>query len=199
MSRIIKMFKNIDAYTEIDDILRNIDKYTKSDDILREIAISSALTNRLLLALIENKGGAGVIPEAERKRILAIAKRYETGDYETIINNWDSVTLSKDKMLIDKFGSGVVVEIIILSASGIVGNDDYSVNVIADGNAVYNDSYTNFAVISDYAQDVSAFDDGTFFVTNFNTIYYSKRIQIKLLLSSDIIFTKVFIKRIQKK
>jgi len=205
-----ELLDRLNSNKRIEEILRNIDQYTDADDVLRQILQVNIAqyeqqyyTNLALEALLEGGGlpqqGSLPLPEFDFKAsYMDAAERFAaTQDYETLINEW-AMAVTGEYELINEEGSGVVAECFFLSTvAGGAANAVYSVEIVADGKIIYTGSYADYAIISTYAADVTAFSDATNYFTGLNTIYYNKSIKIRVF-GSTATFTKIYCKRIQK-
>lgn len=208
MSKLLKNWKGgIDSLTQIDDILREINEGRQADSDLLKTLIQVNIaqyeqqyyTNLALEALLQQSGQTLPVPEFDFKATyMDVAERFATTDeYETIINEW-AMPITGEYELINEEGSGVVAENFYLSTvAGGAANGIYSVEIVADGKVIYSGTYAEYAVISSYAADVTAFTDATYYFTSLNTIYYNKSVKIRVF-GSTATFTKIYCKRIQK-
>lgn len=115
-------------------------------------------------------------------------------EYETLIYKFSSVNVSTKRLVLEKNFKGKLEEIYFRSDSSDADNSDYSVLIEADNEPIYDDSYTNWEADSDYMTDMTAFDDGTYYLLQFNNIFFNKKIKVEIYNAGTPTFETVYMK-----
>lgn len=183
------MSELLDKWTKIDDILRDNSK------LLNKLINEQIKTNQYLVALL-NKKFVDIdlaLPESIGGEIIKNLNYL----YKTITHKWtNQVVASSDKLTILKGNyTGIVSEVMIRTSDAAAANKNYSFRILADNEIIYDDTWDNFNTENGLMSDMSAFDNGTWYVLAFNTIAFTNAIEIEIYnLSNSITFSKVFIK-----
>jgi len=127
----------------------------------------------------------------EERNILEQLKKYTTQVLKIAQSVIGTYTI------INKKGEGAISEVVLLSDSTLPTNKAYKVQIIADGNEIYNGTWTEFSAISAYLSDMSCFDDGTYYVLAFQDIFYKEDIFIQIQQSTAI-FSMIYMKKIER-
>ncbi len=127
-----------------------------------------------------------------------IAKQFARSIYKTIVYEYKGQTVTGDLEVVNERYGGAISEIAFLSPNTPVANKTYSVQITTDGNDVYNDSFANFEVKSNYLGDMSALDDGTNFILTFNTIFFNESVRIRVYGAEGTVFTTIYVKAIKR-
>lgn len=135
----------------------------------------------------------------KKPELVLRAREYEKAlirepRYVTEIHNLKTQIISGNQTILNEKFAGILAEIYLLSDAGISANSEYSIKIVADGVPLYNDSYANFATISDYETDIDIGSDASYYYAIFRNIAFVKSIYIEIYNSSatfDIIKLKI--------
>ena len=119
-------------------------------------------------------------------------------EYSTNVKQWDTLKITDNLSLINENGSGSVSELVLISDSTVAANKVYSLQIIADGKTIWNDTWTNFEIKSPYFSEMTAFDDDTYFVLAFQSIPFNESIVVNINEAPNVEFASIFIKVIKK-
>jgi len=92
---------------------------------------------------------------------------------------------------------GVISELLIYAQNTDPNNKNFSVSIIADGNAIYQDTFDNFSLRSDYSTDMTCFNDeiNDNYVSQFNSIAFDRSIFVRIYgITTPITFTLIYAK-----
>lgn len=150
--------------------------------MLAEILRTQRETNRLLRESGEGNNEISILPEPKIIAGLARGLVYRGYRYKSKMFIIPNIEIIGNKTIYDERHGGAIQEVIFLSDSTVDANMDYSVKIMADGENIYNDSYTGFAVLSPYETDMSAFEDVTYdrYVTTFQNIFFNDHCYIQV-------------------
>lgn len=177
-----------------------LDRYTQIDDLLRISIRQQTLTNKLLVALLAGTGQQQV----EGVDLLTMAQQLNVKDilqadtYKTTIKNPKNIsTTSLTKKLIfeAKYG-GTLGEVYFLSDVSNDNNNNYKVKIISDGEVIYEDTWTNFNIRSNYERDMTAFYDDDNYVISFQNIAFNNSLLIEVVGTTvnTVTFHNIYIK-----
>lgn len=188
----------IDRFTQLDELLK------KSIEVQTTNAELQIQANQLLLAIWQQRetiaGDSGLPPTLAALpsigELPTLGGRYK---YTTDILELKNQRIIGDKIIFSFEFGGAISEIIFLSSDSSAINKVYKVRVIADGKTIWNDTYNNFEVGSDYYTDMTAYDDedGGFYVLSFNNIFFNNTVNLTIY-NSTATFTKIYIKTIRR-
>ena len=162
-----------------------------------------AQANQLLVgALLQRKKGVGGLPPlsvgvSTVGGIFTLDKGYT---YTTDILELKNQNITGDKIIFSyEFGGGIS-EIILLSDDALAANAVYKVRLIADGKPIWNDTYANLALFSDYHTDMSAegtLSAGDYYAMKLRNIFFNESINFTIY-ESTATFTKIYVKTIKR-
>ncbi len=140
------------------------------------------------------------INESELFEVKESLKKIGRFTYQTIVRKLSEITLTGNLEIAREEYSGILSELLLVSTSGVSGNDDYSVRVVADGNEVYNETFSNFsAYYHSYCEDVSANDDGSYIYLNIRDVFFTKSLKIEVYkIGSQVTFDRIIVKLYKK-
>jgi len=130
--------------------------------------------------------------------LIAVVKLNKPPEYKGIpLARFNVVVPTKLTVLEDVY-SGVLAEVLFLSESGIPANQAYSVRIIADGQANYNNTWDNFETFSSYLTDMTCADDGTYYMLLFNNIFFEQNIIVEVYNANGVKFDLIWVKAIKR-
>lgn len=127
-----------------------------------------------------------------------IVKQFSRLLYKTKVYEYKGKTVVGQFEVVNEAFGGAVSEIVLLSDASEARNKQYSVQVITDGNIVYDDTWERFEAKSNYFTDLSAFDDGTFFALLLNNIFFNETIRILIYDADNATFDSITVKTIRR-
>jgi len=149
--------------------------------------------------------GREILPQDRREFIpagkieipAALGKLFSRAKYTTDVKEFKSETLTAPKYFLDEKFSGAISEVYFLSDSTVAANKGFSCSIIADGKTIYEGTWDEFNAQSSYETDMSAFDDGTYYVLSFQVVFFEKSIKIRIFnVNTTVTFDFVKIKYI---
>jgi len=172
----------IDRYTQIDELLR------KNQILMSELLEAQKITNRLLVLQMKAQPvGEGIVrgyPESgiDLAGLLSGgAARYTSFKFE-----YPNQIIVGELEIYNEKHSGGIQEIIFLSDSTVAANGVYSVQIMADGKRIYEDSYADFTVKSNYETDMTAFEDvlNNRYVLTFQNVFFNESCYVRVYNST---------------
>ncbi len=130
--------------------------------------------------------------------LIAVVKSNKPPEYKSIPYARLNVVVPTKLMVLDNTYSGVLAEVLFLSKTGIAINHDYSVRIVADGQAIYNDKWDNYEIFSTYLTDMTSADDGTYYMLLFNNIFFEYNITVEVYNANGVKFDLIWVKAIKR-
>lgn len=188
----------LDRYTSIDELLRENIMST------RELAEQQQMTNKLLYAQIKalaalpqgNISPQALIQGISPSEMMDIQRNLSGVQYRSMKRQTSNEVISGKKTVMTlKDESGIIAEILFLTAFGTTtdANTVFGVRIISDGETMYEDTFTNYQVSSNYETDMTAFYDSSYNCLQFQNIAYEHSIHVEVY-SSTATFTRIYVK-----
>lgn len=190
----------IDRYTKIDDLLKT------TINTLNELIKQQQFTNSLLYELLKTERTQNLLVGGTPQTSLPQQNiNVDVGSlqgltsiggnrYKTTAKTQYNIAINPELTLYEENHGGALQELVLLASDGAAANAIFKLQILADGEKVYDDSYTNLASLSDYESDMTAFDDGTYYVVAINTVFFEESIKIWVYESTatfDYIYMKI--------
>jgi len=124
-------------------------------------------------------------------------QHYARPRYTTKVYQHKEKEVTGEFILVNERGEGAVSEMYLLSDNTPATNKIYTIEILADGLAVYDGTWTEFSERHGYEEDLSCEDDDTYYVLKFKSIFYRNSIYIRIL-NSQATFKIIRIKTLQR-
>lgn len=170
----------IDRYTQIDELMR------KNQILLSELLEAQKITNRLLVIQMKAQPDEIIRGYPEAGIDLAGILGGGAARYTSFMFEYPNQVIVGELDIYNEKHGGGIQEIIFLSDSALAANAVYSVQIMADDKRIYNDSYSNFAIKSDYETDMTAFEDlvNSRYVLTFQNVFFNESCYIRVYNST---------------
>ncbi len=122
---------------------------------------------------------------------------FKTPIYETITYDFKNKQITGQFIVINESFKGFISDMYIYIPNTSGDNMLFSVEIMADGAPVYQDTFSNFVLRSDYSTDLTSFNDtiGNNYVFQTNSIYFDKNIYVRIYgITTPITFTQIYAK-----
>lgn len=179
----------IDQYTSVDEILIN------NQLALNNLIKQQMITNKLLIAMIQGMGNGAGLPIKEGALTGIISGMVNENSYKTLRYEFENQPIIGSSTVMTDTGAGNIAEAMFLTPYVADGDDNqiFTVRIVSDGNPIYNNSFLNYLVSSNFEVDMTAFDNGEYNCITFQNIAFNESIHVEVN-SSKATFTRIYVK-----
>lgn len=172
----------LDGFTSIDELME------VQLLLLNKLLNKMNLNNQLLAYWIQTQSQIPASVDGDRPAVpLSLGgEKYKTFVYR-------ASGLSGDGIIFEKRITGVISELLLLSTYGVSGNDDFSIKITSDNDVLVDTTYSNLTTSSNYEKGMTAFNDETKYVLQFQDIAFSNSIEV-LVYNNNATFDNVVVK-----
>lgn len=147
------------------------------------------------IAILSEENGMEFFPDIDTKVALSgqVIKQFSRARYYNKALEWNDQKVDPALTIIDKRFSGAIAEVAMVSVNTDPNNKDFKCRVFLDGNKIYDDNWDGYSIKHAYLTDMSAFDDGTYYILAFQSLFFNDEVKIEIY-ESKATFKFVFIK-----
>ena len=140
--------------------------------------ISAKLPRKLVLEVPEGK-----------PPVIEVHPVVQTKPTPSFVVDMRGVDIEGTKVLVDEKGYGKIQELLVVAT-----DTDFSVKVRKDDEWILTRSYTEYEEISQYLEEVDAFESNGTYIVKINDIEFERNIRVEVVTESEVHFDLLFVK-----
>lgn len=163
-------------------------QYFKSIKLLRQYQKEQAERIKQAEKRAFNKAQRGFLKRLIDGRVEKIIFRGDK-NYTTKTRYKDGYTLTDRLTLVSSQGKGIVSQILCKAQT-----NNFGIFILLDDNLVFEKDYSYFEDLSDYLENISAFDDGGKYFLSIRKLQFKRNVRVDVTTTSSTVFDNILVK-----